>query len=399
MVHLASLYLTVLYVFYMAARKSVIAPLQLLILIGLLFFSDPILQTKNVTNYIDFILITIFLAPITIIFIYECLDKRKFVNEQVKLTSVKWGLVANSLFFLELFKRLSHSDYNLQLFIDNHLLPRGLAPWDLVQFSGAAHYALLKALLPFAALVVFLELMKRHNISKLYYFCVYAVLLIFIASSGSRTPLFFVVLTSTLLYVSEKTYVTKVLISILSAAMLFMLGSIIVLTRGDGYFEMTLYKLKNNSLQFHVDNNYSLAKYAIGMTGQGHEPWAFDKFLGSIIFNPIPRAIWAEKPAFYEDDYGVFKEQWWTTMSFIGELAALAPNFFIFLSMFFLFFVYCIARIAYRFNNSEVGFILYMCVCIYLYLCTRSLFSIGTFIYLPATVLLLTRVTRLNDKN
>lgn len=398
MVELGFLYISFLYLFYMVKKKSVIAPAQLIMLIGLLFLSDPLLQTKNTENYIDFILVNIFVASVSLIFVFELVSQQTLVSKKNKLVSVKWLLVAQSIFFLELLKRVFSSEFNLNLLFINHLLPRGSAPWDVAQFAGAAHYALLKAFLPFAALVIFNQLIKQRNFYKfIYYICVYFILLVFIASSGSRAPLLFVILASTLLYIRDKTFFIKVRASIISLIIIFVIGSIMVTTRGIGYSEMSVGKLFDSSVHFHVDNNYTLAKYAISKAVQGHEPWSLFLFLGSIVFNSIPRAIWPQKPAFYEDDYGIYKENWWTTISFIGELAALTPNFFIVQSVFFLIFIYSIARYAYKYYNNDVGFIFYMCVCFYLHLCSRSLFSIGTAVYLPALVFVLTRIKKLDD--
>ena len=162
-------YLFIIYILYAAAQKTVLAPLQLVVLISLLFFADPVFQNDVKFNDVDLVLIIIFLVPITSIFTYEILTSPASISSRWRFTGIAWPVLAQGIVILEFTKRLSFSDFNFNTFFINHLLPRGTSPWDLAQFAGAAHFALIKSLLPFAALVIFDCIIKRSGTKKIYY--------------------------------------------------------------------------------------------------------------------------------------------------------------------------------------------------------------------------------------
>jgi hypothetical protein len=159
--------------------------------------------------------------------------------------------------------------------------------------------------------------------------------------------------------------------------------SAMYLYRSQGYLTNSSGEQREMELTYHQDDSYYRALFAYEHADRNIEYWDPIFFITTILVNPIPRAIWPDKPIFDEQFYGRYK-LYYVTNSFLGEVVAMTGvELSLFVSPLVGFLLYSILFNAQRLLKYPVGLAAYLIVALYTYMCIRSLPNLTHFMYLP----------------
>jgi hypothetical protein len=281
----------------------------------------------------------------------------------------------------EIIKRLSAVDWSPMEVMAQTLSARGDRAWDQEAFKGGNFiFALSTVFLPLCAVIAVYLIVCARAWIRLAAGPIFAVAVAFLVTDGSRTPLAIVGgATWSIAMLRWRSLFMRASITgvvLLAIATTF---SLIIEFRDHG-FESDIH---NFSYTYHQDDNYYRALHSFSIADQSDYRWDPFQFFYTIAVNPIPRAIWPDKPLIAPNFFGDFK-LWWTTNFFFGESVAMfgVVGGLAFAVPWALL-LYLLLYRALSLLSKPMGIIAYLPVTLYVYMCMRSMMSITMFMYLP----------------
>jgi hypothetical protein len=300
--------------------------------------------------------------------------------------------VALLILAADLYKRLSTVGWSVGEVINQSLMPRGQRDWDQAQFGGNFVFAITSIMLPLAGIASGFLLSVRGSLLRIPAFLVLLFVLLLLVTNGSRTPVVVTIAaTSMFIFLQQRSRLARTGVLALSAAAIAVLTSLMYLFRSYGFTSNELRLQDDFELTFHMDDNYYRAIFAFDYADRGLEFWDPIFFFTTIFANPIPRAIWPNKPLFSAEFFGGYKLDYVTNL-FAGEVVAMTG---VYLSMvaapLIALLLYYVLFKAQTLIRRPMGLGVYLIWALYAYMCVRSLPNLTHFLYLPffATLLLL----------
>lgn len=310
--------------------------------------------------------------------------------------------VSLTILVCELLKRFILVDWSLDEVIRQSLMPRGQNDWSQEAYSGGnAVFLLVTSIFPFSSIGLAYLIPYEHNIRKFFVLLFFALTIAILVTNGSRTPvaISFAVLAFFLIKKQRKFSRRLIIISVITS-ILVVLFSLMYLYRATGYLDSSIAVNKRDfELIYHQDDTYYWAIYAyLYKSNNPNESWDPLFFFGAIIANPIPRAIWSEKPLLTANFYKGFKLDY-VTNSFLGEIVAMSGIIYsIFFGPLAGFLIYLILFNSQILLRKPMGVLAYLLMALYTYMCIRSMINIVHYIYLPAFTLCVFMTINWNKK-
>jgi hypothetical protein len=292
----------------------------------------------------------------------------------------------------ELLKRLAAVNWSVNELVLQSLGPRGQSAWDIAANSGGNFaFALVTIALPLAALSFAYLIFAAGGITRIVAVLAFAVTFLILFTSGSRTPMvlalgglgFFA-------YQRFKGRLTRLIIISLTLTSIAYLSSLSVLNRSEGFLPSArTVRPVDYSLTYHQDDSYYRALFAFHHADSTGRRWDAGRYFGTVLVNPVPRALWPEKPRLNSSFYDGYKLDYVTTL-FLGEIVPMTGVTATLLAgpAYMLLIFYLLHRSALLLER-RFGLVAYMIVALYEYMCMRSLMNITLFSYLPIGALLL----------
>jgi oligosaccharide repeat unit polymerase len=304
--------------------------------------------------------------------------------------TIGWVIV-----LLEVVKRLYFSDWSAVLAVMYSIGPRGSAPWlpDAGELGNLGDKRSLLTptmiVMPFAGMLFGYLLVTWRQWRALSLAGLLSTVAILVAD-GTRTPVVAVLGASGLFVLIHLRSSARRHLALLSVAFLIAAStSAMVLFRSKGLAQLVEGSPPEYTLTYSQDDNYRQSILALEralVTSERWDPWVFAY---AVAVSPVPRAFWPTKPALLGDYWGNYKNEW-TTITFVGEFAAMFGIWGGSLaSLIVAACVFAMIRRAYRLADRQGGMIVYLLIALYGYMVLRSLLNITQFIYLPAAALLL----------
>lgn len=301
-----------------------------------------------------------------------------------------FGVTALAFLSLEVYKRLSFSDWSLLTMLDLSFGPRGTAPWysALGNLGDATFkYQVVGILVPVGGMLfAYLASVSKGALMGLWLLAYLGVLLLLV-SDGSRTTVYLVLLSYPFClwhYSSFSRGVKAGIFAVFLAATLA-LGSAMYQHRDAGFADLLTSKNPNPiTFAYHQDDNFYQAVNAMDIAKNSEERWAISEFWLAILVNPVPRYYWPDKPALLSDYWGTYKNEW-TTITWVGEMVAM---FGVWMGIVM---AICYGILAFVVLNQAAlkvlpmpaGLIAYSLIALYVYMTLRSLLNISHFVYMP----------------
>jgi oligosaccharide repeat unit polymerase len=297
------------------------------------------------------------------------------------------------MLFVEWGKRLYFSDGSIEAAVLSSFGPRGGAPWisrrnELGNLGDQfAFLDITNIVLPLAG-VLFAYILTMTRVMRSICLGGWLVVLTTLIADGNRTPVVAVLGMSALFYVlREKRWAWRLAGAAILAIVAAAATSAMYLFRSEGWGQLAEGGGDSYHIMYHQDDNYRQALLALERSLNTNERWSPLEFAYVIAVNPIPRAMWSEKPALLADYWGNYKNEW-TTITFVGELVAMFGFWAgIALSVPIALLAYLVISASARLLERPGGLIVYMLMALYGYMVLRSLLNISQFIYLPAAAL------------
>ncbi|EEB85771.1 hypothetical protein RGAI101_2926 [Roseobacter sp. GAI101] len=292
--------------------------------------------------------------------------------------------LAGAVFIIgfELFKRYISVNGSFSELILQSLQPRGERNWDQAAFNGNALFSLLTSLFPLASIVFSLLILERRGVVRFISIIGFLISMSVLITNGSRTPVVITLFIFWMLGMFRlKSRSGRIALTVASVAGVAMLTSAILLFRSTGFLEVSL--SDNYEVTYHQDDSYYRAIYAYDVATTSNYNWDAATHFGVILTNPIPRAIWPNKPFLDTYFFGPYKLDYVTTLH-VGEMVAIfGPVGMIIPSILCGLFVFFVLRWAYRYCGFSMGIPIYLIWALYCYMCIRSTLNVSYFIYLP----------------
>lgn len=296
--------------------------------------------------------------------------------------------LAVALLAAECLKRLSTVGYDPGAVVLQSLGPRGLRDWELGDQASNFAFALLTAFLPLAAILCAYVAIFGRRMARPIAVSGMIFALLLLVTNGSRTPVAIVgAVTLVFAVLRWRNRLVRGVCALIVVATLAVSFSAMIKFRGNGFLAEDQ-PTANFQLNYAQDDNYYRTLYAFNVADSIDLRWDPAYFFGTIAVNPIPRALWPGKPTIDEVFYGPYKF-YWTTISFLGESAALFGVFGgILFAVVYGITLYAVFARATRLLTKPLGTAVYLLVALYVYMCIRSIMSISQFVYLPIAAIL-----------
>lgn len=308
---------------------------------------------------------------------------------------IGWFLIA-----LELLKRVVACKGDLVLAVQASLAPRYQNPWSSARGAlgdNTWYYTITMFLLPVGGICFALVAAddKKGTLVRLRSCLGLAVVFGLLITYGSRTyaamPILFLILRYLL---SRRSSMRKLTMLTATTALLAVTFTFLVAYRSAGLGSVMDDNKEKQELKYHQDDSYYRlisAAYVSEYTGTKIDPYPF--FL-VILCNPIPRVIWENKPALFNDYYGDFKD-YYVTITFLGELIAMfGVPIGCAAGILALMLCYHIIEWGFRMVPMPLGTGNYLIMIIYSYLCMRSLINISLSLYFVICVVFFSYLIR-----
>lgn len=298
--------------------------------------------------------------------------------------------LATFVLAMELFKRLSSTDWDAVEVYKQMLGPRGQRDWDVLgeEGRGNALFQLLGMLGPISATIYAYLLIVGKGPQRFFSLVLFATLIFILVTDGSRTAVVLPVAALGMFQlIYGRTLLGKAGMIAFSVALLAYLTSLMYNFRSSGFAANTA---TDQTLVYHQDDSLYRAWAAYDYAEMSTYRWDAIQWYTTILANPIPRSIWPGKPLVTAEFYGGFKLDYVTNL-FYGEHAAMfgALGGTIF-STAFAILLYRAFYASKRLLLLPMGLSTYVLIALYMYMVMRSTFNLVGFIYSPLIALLLT---------
>jgi len=294
-----------------------------------------------------------------------------------------WGVV-----FADVLKRLYTTDWSVATALSQSIGARGVNSWS----SGGALgnetfiFSVTLFLLPagglcFGTLLTGGNRSTRQRIRSLVGFALIEALLF---TYGSRTYFAVPLLYYAIRYSFSRVGLAKKLATWFVLALLVAVTfSVLLRYRSAGIDDVLKSgkELDVRTVQYHQDDSYYRILYAAYVSDQSTQHPDAGTFFTVIALNPVPRIVWRNKPALF-DEYWMGYKDYYVTITFVGELIALFgvwPG-----ALCSLVAVVVIQKMVVRFFgliNRPFGFAIYFISLLYCQQCVRSLMAFTMSMY------------------
>jgi hypothetical protein len=298
----------------------------------------------------------------------------------------------------EIVKRLMSVGWSPNEVLMQSLGARGDRDWDRAAWEGHNFiFALSSAFMPLCAVLAGYLIVCGRGAARFAAVPVFVIVMFLLVTDGSRTPLAIVFGAVWFFAIYRwRSFLARAILTGLASAGVAGTFSLIALFRAIGYTSADL--AGDFKFNYQQDDNYYRAIHAFSFADQSNYRWDAFEFFSTIAINPIPRAIWPDKPIIDDQFFGGFK-LWWTTDFFFGESVALfgIEWGFVF-AILWAVLLYLLFYRALSLLSKPIGIAAYLLVALYVYMCMRSMMSITHFMYLPLAgvvmVLIADRIAR-----
>lgn len=232
-------------------------------------------------------------------------------------------LLACTILVADILKRLISVDWSIDDVIFQSLQARGQRAWDQAAFSGNFVFALTTILLPLAACAFSYLIAFGKGVPLIAAIAGVMLVLALLVTNGSRTPVVLtLVILGVLFMVRQKTLVRKMAMIGIAMGVAATLVSLMFNYRATGYVGPQIGNNLEWNIAYHQDDGYYRAIYSYYYADKTGKQWDAVRFFSTVALNPIPRAIWPDKPVLDIFFYDGFKLHYVTNM-FLGEIVAL----------------------------------------------------------------------------
>ena len=289
-------------------------------------------------------------------------------------------LLAWVILIIEIIKRFSAVNWSLISVIEEYFYARGQKTWEISSYSGNFIYTLIRAILPFSGLAFAFIIANRTGIKRISASLGFIAVLILLLGNGSRTPVVMCIgVLWFYLVLKIKSKIKRITITGAFFTVVAMLTSTMYLFRSEGYAESG----KSFEFIYHQDDSYYRTIFSYDYSNQSGEHWDGLFYIYAIIVNPIPRALWPDKPLLDEDFYGGFKV-WYTTHLYLGEIVSIFGVIWsipigVLMGVIFYYILYKSTALL----KYPMGIGAYLIMALYTYMCMRGMQNMMIFIYLP----------------
>ena len=304
-------------------------------------------------------------------------------------TAAKWiFIVALTILGIEVFKRLYAVGGSPVEVYEQMLGPRGLRDWaaNSSQQVNNPVFQLIGIAFPISAMAFGYLFIVGNAAYKLVVLPFILLTLFILVTDGSRTP---VVMTLASLIIFQiyhsRSTIKRIGMILFAGTTTAYLTSLMYTYRSQGYSEIAD---GDAVLVYHQDDSIYRAWWSFFHADYSNERWDFGQWYGTILSNPVPRAIWPGKPLLDERFYGDFKLHY-VTNTFFGENAALYGVWNgLIVSGIVALLLYLLLYWAMKLIEKPLGLPVYLICALYVYMALRSQFNITSYIYLPAFALI-----------
>lgn len=319
----------------------------------------------------------------------EAIVRRSTLAADVSVRAQKMVLLlACAILAADILKRLISVDWSVDDVIFQSLQPRGQRAWDQAAFSGNFVFAITTILLPLASCAFSYLVAFGRGVPRIVAVAGLMLVLAMLVTNGSRTPVVLTLLIFGVLFMArQKTSVRKLVMIGMVVGVAATLVSFMYNYRSLGYVSPQVTSNFEINLSYHQDDSYYRAVFSYYYADKSGKRWDATRFFSTVAVNPIPRALWRDKPVLDANFYDGFKLDYVTSL-FLGEVVALfglraslvlAPL----LAVFFYILLYRSAPVLMR----PMGLGVYFIIALYVYMCMRSMMNMTLFIYLPLAAL------------
>lgn len=293
-------------------------------------------------------------------------------------------LVGICIFAAEIVKRLNSVGWDPAEVGQQMLNARGDRAWDQAHFSGNFVYAIISIIQPFAAFAFAYLIVNATGGRRWRALAAYAAVLAVLITDASRTQVVIALAAVVGFLVLRPGNVALKVMSIGFVAALGLSAlSLIYLYRSAGFREGALPGTEF-AITYHQDDSYYRAVFAHHVADRGDPPWDAGYFTYANLTNPIPRALWPDKPILEDTFWGDYK-LYFVTILYVGEIVAMAGTAATpVLALMFGLFAYSILYRAAVLLAYPLGVAAYVLVALYTYMLIRSSQNLTHFMYLPA---------------
>lgn len=311
-----------------------------------------------------------------------------------------WGILGGLILVANLSYQLSLSDWSFQKWNEFLTGPRFERPWFGSYIGGADFFfTAVRNAFPAAGLLLALAAVRAASNYRVYFLALFTFTIYIYVGNGSRTPvalsLGFLGLTW---WVSTRGYVRHVGMGFLCLSC-FTLVAIMSKFRDDGVRQISELGDLSMSSYSQDDNYFRLVHIFLTSKQDTADNWNFQEFITASVVNPVPRAIWPNKPLLTAEFYGDWKP-FYVTVTFIGEgVAMFGALFGALFAIIFASLLYFSLQWVYLKNQIKGGLVLYGASAFYCYSIMRSIYNIGmNFVFIMTVVMLLALVHRIVGK-
>ncbi len=298
------------------------------------------------------------------------------------------AVITLGIFALELGIQLYASNWLVQLWLSDSLGARGMRGWSTGAVGGDKFiYTFVSELFAACPLLFPLALGSAKGLARIVTICVFPVFLFMLVFDGSRTPFAVTLLICMLVWHTfAPSRIARVVGHLTLMGLLIAISAVMVSNRSVGYMHSIANKQLSN-IKYSQDDNYFQLLHVIQVSdNKSADNWDVAYFSAAILFNPVPRYFWTDKPLLTPEFYGGWKRSW-ETVSFAGELVAMFGKWVGMVGALFVGLCYYQLLLwSYKRISCEFGLVLYLGMGFYVYMAQRSMHNLG--MYLVFTVFL-----------
>lgn len=314
-------------------------------------------------------------------------------NATAARTALLFGL---TIIIVELVKRLIATDWHIDEVVTQMLGPRDMRAWGAVSILSASSmgkvnnpfFQLVSNILPLAGVGLAYAIVYSKGLTKVSAIFLYALDLFIIVTDGSRTPVFLAILSLVAFQlINSRSMVVKVASAILGIVAIATISSIMYLYRSIGFTSLASGG-ESVSVVYHQDDSIYRAWAAFFVADTGGYNWDPLYFFYTILANPIPRALWPDKPFLDVNYLGNFKIDY-VTILYLGESVAMFGVYLgILFATLYAVILFQILQMTKRIVSKKLGYVAYFLIALWIYSCMRSIPNLTTTIYAPIAALI-----------
>jgi hypothetical protein len=294
--------------------------------------------------------------------------------------------VAAGLLVAELVKRLMTVDWSFDTVIFQSMMPRGQRDWDQLQYQGNFIFAIIAILLPAAGIGFAYLSTSSKAIGRVVSLMLTLIVVVILTTNGSRTYVGIVLAALCFFWMRlRRGLAWRASVLAVGALLVVTIFSSMYQFRGTGYHsELRVVNEREFAFVYHQDDNYYRTLYSYDWADRTAKKLDPLYFFYAIAVNPMPRALWPEKPILDMAFFGTSREDGATTW-YLGEIVAMfGVELSFILGPLIGLMLYLAMYNSQRLLRYPFGIACYLLMTLYIYMCLRSLMDLTQDLYLPA---------------